>query len=69
MYCPRCGTMVEVGTLICRQCDFHFNEPFYPQARKGQHSMMWWFVIIIGGLMVSSILLSVFLYLMVMWGG
>jgi hypothetical protein len=54
---------------MCKHCGFHFDEPFYPQGRKGQHSMMWWFVVIMLGLVTASILMSAFLYLMVTWGG
>jgi hypothetical protein len=67
MYCPRCGTVLVDGALMCGRCGFHFDEPFYPQGRKGQHSMMWWFVVIMMGLVAASILMSTFLYLMVTW--
>jgi predicted amidophosphoribosyltransferase len=66
MFCPRCGTALDEGALLCRQCGFHLDETFYPQAGKVQHSMLWWFVVIMIGLVVVSMLMTALLYLMVM---
>lgn len=54
---------------MCNKCGFHLDEPFYPQTRKAQHSIVWWFVVIMGGLVVLSVISSALLYLMVTWGG
>ena len=68
MYCPRCGLMVEEGALMCKRCGFHFDEPYYPQANKPQHSILWWLVVLMLVSVVGSMLLALLLYLMVMGG-
>jgi len=64
MKCPRCGTISDDAALMCKKCNYHFDEPYVEQMAK-KHDFIWWIVILAIVAIGLTILTSAILYWMV----
>jgi len=64
MKCPRCGTISDDTALMCKKCNYHFDEPYVEQMTK-KHGLIWWIVILTTVGAGLSILMAAILYWMV----